>query len=108
MNFGKLPIEPRPANVPVIALERWRQAGSALFKTYNFRRPTDRDQFVMQLLAYESSIGHHAEIHITVDQISLKVQTHDLGKITELDKEYAKYADVLFKGLVYNSSDEVP
>jgi len=102
MSYGALPITPREPEVPVVALERWREAGGALYKTYKFRRPNDKNSFVMQLLAYESQVEHNADIHISGDQVSLKVQTHDLGKVTELDKEYAKYADVLFKNLVYS------
>lgn len=104
MTFGALPVSPREAEVPIMAVERWREAGGALHKTYLFRRLTDRTAFVMQLLAYEESVGHNAELHISHDRISLKLQTHDVGKPTELDREYARYADVLFRELVYSPS----
>lgn len=102
MEFGSLPIEPREPEVPVIAVDRWKDVDGALYKTYRFRRMTDRNDFVMQLLAYETSVEHNAEIRIDHDSVDLKLQTKDLGKPTELDKEYARYADVLFKGLVYS------
>lgn len=104
MSFGRLPVSPQEAEVPVFAVDRWREAGGALHKTYTFRRVPDRSSFVMQLLAYEESVEHNAEIHISHDSVSLKLQTHDIGKPTELDKEYARYADVLFKELVYSPS----
>lgn len=104
MSFGRLPVEPHEAEAPIMAVERWREAGGALHKTYVFRRMNDRNSFVMQLLSYESSVGHNAEIHISADRIGLRLQTHDLGKPTELDREYARYADVLFRELVYSPS----
>lgn len=102
MSFGALPIVPRESEAPIMPVDRWRDVNGALYKTYKFRRKHDRDDFVVQLLAYESSTEHCAEININADEVSLKLQTKDLGKPTELDKEYARYADVLFKGLVYN------
>ena len=104
MTFGALPIEPQEAEAPVIAVERWKEADGALYKTYKFRRTPDRNTFVMQLLAYEASVEHNADITIRHQDVSLKLQTKDIGKVTELDKEYARYADVLFRSLVYSSS----
>lgn len=98
------PIKAKHPEAPVLPMERWREVNGALYKTYRFRRQGDRNTFVMQLLAYESTTEHNAEIHINHDTVDLKIQTQDLGKVTELDKEYAKYADVLFRGLVYNPS----
>ena len=102
MDFGGLPIRPREPEAPVLAMERWREVDGALYKTYKFRRLTDRNDFVMQLLAYETSTEHNAELRVDHDQVDVRVQTKDIGKVTELDREYARYADVLFRSLVYN------
>ena len=51
MDFGRLPVRPKQADAPVIAIDRWQEAEGALYKTYRFRRSTDRADFVMQLLA---------------------------------------------------------
>jgi pterin-4a-carbinolamine dehydratase len=103
MTLGALPITPRDSEVPVIAIDRWKESGGALYKTYRFRRMSDRSRFVMGLLAYEAGCEHCADITIKHDTVSLKLQTQDIGKPTELDKEYARYADVLFRDLVYSS-----
>lgn len=107
MRFGALPINAREPEAPVLPMDRWREANGALYKTYKFRRMDDRNAFVMQLLSYETSTEHSADIQIDHDVISLKLQTKDLGKVSELDKEYARYADVLFRELVYSPRVEV-
>jgi len=104
MTFGALPVVPHEVETPVFAVDRWREADGALYKTYRFRRMQDRNAFVSLLLTYEANCEHSADIHISEDAVSLKLQTKDLGKATELDKEYAKYADVLFRDLVYSST----
>lgn len=98
------PIKARQPEAPVLPMERWRDVDGALCKTYRFRRQSDRNTFVMQLLAYESTTEHNAQLHIDHDTVDIRVQTKDIGKVTELDKEYAKYADVLFRSLVYSPS----
>ena len=103
MTFGSLPIRPQTPEAPVIPVDRWRESAGALYKTYRFRRGTDRTDFVVQLLAYEASVGHNAQIRIDEELVDLKLTTRDVGRVTELDKEYAHYADVLFRDLVYSS-----
>lgn len=101
MDFGALPVKPKEPEAPIFAVERWKEANGALYKTYRFRRMPDRDAFVVGLLAYEANVQHHAELRVEESQVDLRLQTKDIGKPTEIDKEYARYADVLFKDLVY-------
>lgn len=100
MTYGALPIQPREPVCPVVPMDRWREANDALFKTYRFREPSHRDQFVISLICYEQETQHNASIRIEPGEVSLKLQTHDTQHVTELDKEYARYADVLYKDLV--------
>lgn len=112
MRFGALPVEPTEPEVPVIAVSRWKNQGNVLVKPFQFRRDGDRDRFLLQLLGYERKVGHHATIIIEEDRIIVRVSTHDVDRITELDKEYAKFADVLFRDVVYSpdqwKSDRTP
>lgn len=104
MTFGKLPVDPKEVETPVLAVERWRIVEGALVKEYRFRRMEDRDGFVMTMLSYEHEVQHHAVIVIDGDRVNLRLVTRDVDRVTELDKEYAKYADVTFRELVYSSS----
>jgi len=106
MTFGTLPIQPKEAEAPIFASDRWKSVDGALYKTYKFRRHVDRNNFIISLLSYESSVEHNADINIEHDQVSLKLQTKDLNRVTEIDKEYARYADLLFKDLVYSPTHE--
>lgn len=102
MEFGALPVVPLRPSAPVIAVDRWKEAGGAIYKTYRFRRPEDRNDFIIQLLAYEARVEHHGQIRIEEGSVELKLSTKDVSRVTALDKEYARYADVLFKELVYS------
>jgi len=106
MDMGRLPVQPKEAEAPVLATERWRDVSGALYKTFKFRRMDDRDTFITSLLAYEQNVEHNADITISGEEVSLRLQTKDIKKVTGLDKEYARYADVLFKDLVYSSAHD--
>lgn len=101
MSDSQLPVRPKPAEVPIIVVNRWMKSGDALVKTYEFQQPDDRQSFVMQLFEYEKEIQHNAEFVITMESITVKVSTHNVG-VTELDMEYARFADALFKDVVYS------
>lgn len=100
MSFGRAPIEPKEREAPIVALERWREHDGALHKTYRFRGPDMRDDFVTALLAYERNTQHQARIVLDEGTVVLRVQTRDAERVTELDKEYAAYADVLYRDVV--------
>jgi len=81
-------------------MDRWQEADGALYKTYRFREPEWRDEFVIALLTYEREVQHNAQIRIDEGEISVRIQTKTAERVTELDKEYARYADCVFKDLV--------
>lgn len=105
MSFGRLPIEPLSSGAAIIPVEKWEKVASPtrLHKTYRFMSMDLRNRFVMSLFDYEAKVGHHAKMTIDEDSVTLDVHTRDVDQITELDKEYATYADILFKDVVYNA-----
>ena len=108
MTFGKLPIRPIEGEVAIVAVNRWETVKSPtrLRKAFEFRNQEGRNRFVKKLLAYEDETRHNATITIEEGKVTLDVRTKDIDQVTELDKEYAKYADVLYKDTVYNHVDE--
>lgn len=104
MSFGKLPIVPLESGAAIIPVNKWEtiESPKRLHKTYKFFSKEMRNNFVASLFEYESKTQHHAMITINEDEVTLDIRTKDLDQITELDKEYALFADVLFKDMVYN------
>lgn len=106
MDFGRLPVMPRGRDVPVIATDKWKKSENSLIKTYKFISNELRNDFVRQLLIHEETVGHHATMTLQYESITLTLQTHDVEQVTELDKEYAKAADELYKDVVYSLSHD--
>ena len=108
MSFGKLPIQPLESGVAIIPMDKWEIVDSPkrLRKAYKFASNELRNQFVLALFEYENEVGHHAIITVGEYKVTLDIYTKDIDQVTELDKEYAKHADVLFKDIVYSVSLE--
>jgi pterin-4a-carbinolamine dehydratase len=106
MDFGAMPVRPHQRQAPVIPSDRWRVIDEVLHKEYSFRRQDDRDAFVGALLAYERKVQHHARIVVEEGKVSLQLHTQDVDRVTGIDKEYARFADVVWKDLVYTSRED--
>lgn len=108
MSFGKLPIAPLASGAAIIPVDRWEivESPKRLHKAYKFMSNDLRNAFVEGLFDYEQKIGHNAKITVEENKVTLDVYTKDIDQVTELDKEYAHYADVLFKDVVYNAAIE--
>ncbi len=101
MNMGKLPVNPKEPEVPILPSNRWIKTGNALVKVYDFRRLEDKPKFVVKLLNYETQVQHNAMITITETNVTIQVTTTNIG-VTELDFEYARFSDSLYKDVVYS------
>ena len=101
-----LPIKVSNLDKPIIAIEKWKMTDGKLNKKFMFESYEDRNRFLKSVLEYETQVGHHARFKIEELEVTISLITKDVDKVTELDKEYAKYSDVVRRDLVYNSKDE--
>lgn len=90
--------------IPVLATNKWEfiDGNTAIKKTYSFRLHSQKADFVKELLDWENDLGHHAVFTIKELSVTLTVRTQGVGMVTEIDKEYADFADVLYKQVVYD------
>ena len=70
-----------------------------LQRAFRFSSIQLRNHFVSELMQYEKDFSHHAMICIEGDTVTIEVYTHDINRVTELDKEYADNCDLIFDDL---------
>ena len=71
-----------------------------LEKKFYFKSIEKRNNFIEKLFEYENKKNHHAIILISEDVVKIILSTKKLHMVTELDKEYASYADSVFSDLM--------
>lgn len=97
------PIEPTEGQgKPIVPMDRWQLVDKKrLLKVFRFKTLAQRNQFVFNLLQFEELTQHSATMTIDDDSVAFTVWTKEAGCVTDLDKDYAKAADVIYKDVCY-------
>jgi len=66
-------------------LKGWRRAGDFITKDFRFGTFLGGIRFVDAVARVAESQEHHPDIHVVWTTVTLKIQTHDQGGITDLD-----------------------
>jgi pterin-4a-carbinolamine dehydratase len=107
MQFGVKPVIVRGQELPVFPTNRWRNCGSYITKRYEFRRLSDKQRFVEIVMKYERKVQHFSQMNIDRESVTLKLSTQTVDKPTEIDKEFAKFVDGVFKDITYSYTTDV-
>ncbi|MEO0869137.1 MAG: 4a-hydroxytetrahydrobiopterin dehydratase [Cyanobacteria bacterium J06642_11] len=70
-------------------LPDWTTDGTSLYHTRTFANFIEAVEFVNRLVEPSEDLGHHPDITINYNRISLELTTHDAGGLTELDFQLA-------------------
>lgn len=95
-------------NVAIKPAHRWeiKEDPKRLHRQYEFREQHQRRDFIIGLLDYEAETSHQATLTLVDDSVYVDVWTKGIDQPSELDKEYAKFADSLYRDIVYSTAHE--
>lgn len=69
-------------------------------KRFNFDSRDRMKSFVMEVMDFEDEFRHHGEVRIDFKEVDISVYTHDINRITELDKEYIQNVDNIYRDVL--------
>lgn len=69
-------------------------------KRFKFDTRDRMKSFVSEVMKFEDEFRHHGEIRIEYTEVDISVYTHDVNRITELDKEYIKHVDNIHRDVL--------
>lgn len=73
----------------------WVELNGEIQRTFEFDNFLASMRFVNQIAGYAEKVGHHPDILIRYNKVTLSVSTHDAGGITHKDFDLADEADGL-------------
>lgn len=73
----------------------WRLDGDALSKVVRRHDFADALRFVNEVGELAASAGHHPDVDIRWDTVTLRLSTHSLGGITDADVDLARRIDAI-------------
>ena len=76
--------------VALKTLSGWKQDGDYITKAFKFGKFMEGINFVEEVARIAEEQEHHPDIHIVWTTVTLKIQTHDEGGITEWDVGLAR------------------
>lgn len=85
-------------------IPQWQQTGETLSRTYLFENFVEAVAFVNQLVEPAEELGHHPDVAIAYNRVTLTLTTHDAGGLTQLDVALAILCDQRYAAI----SSEAP
>jgi 4a-hydroxytetrahydrobiopterin dehydratase len=76
-------------------LKGWKEAGNSIQKQYTFANFKEAMFFVSGVAAVAEKVGHHPDITVSYNRVTLSLSTHDAGGVTTKDFDLAKRVDAL-------------
>ena len=73
----------------------WRRTGAVITRTYQFKDFVAAMKFVNRVAKLAEAAGHHPDIDIRWNKVTLALTTHSEGGLTEKDFQLARKVDGL-------------
>ena len=77
------------------ALDGWSREGDAITKDFKRDKFTGSVEFVNEVLPVAEDMGHHPDLAISWDTVTVTISTHSEGGLTAADFELAGKIDAL-------------
>lgn len=71
------------------SLHGWSKTGIAIERKYEFKDFVDAMKFVNKIADAAEAAGHHPDIHIVYNKVTLQLTSHDSGGVTRRDVKMA-------------------
>jgi 4a-hydroxytetrahydrobiopterin dehydratase len=88
-------LTPAQIETALRGVPHWSQQGRSVARTFHFKDFTAAIAFVNKVATLADEAGHHPDIDIRWNKVTLTLSTHDAGGLTERDFSLAASIDAL-------------
>ena len=85
MSLTQTEIDQKITDIP-----EWKQEGQTLTRTLEFKDFVEAIAFVDKLVEPAETAGHHPDIAISYNKVTISLTTHDAGGLTQMDFDLAQ------------------
>jgi 4a-hydroxytetrahydrobiopterin dehydratase len=71
------------------SLTGWEKSDDTIEKLYKFKNFTEAIAFVNKLVEPANTAGHHPDLSISYNKVTINLTTHDAGGLTQKDFDLA-------------------
>lgn len=80
---------------------KWQTSDEMLSRTYQIDNRKHFSYFVNNILDHANKLGHDPILKLNYPDIAIKLQTHNVGEVTEIDIEYSKFIDEVYEDIMF-------
>ncbi len=80
----------------LVSLSDWKFENNFLIKTYVFKDFNEAFGFMGRVALIAEKIAHHPDWSGTKNKVTIKLNTHEVGGITDLDFSFVELVEELF------------
>lgn len=88
-------LTPTEIKAALVCVPDWKRAGATITRTFGFKHFPAAIRFVNAIARLAEQAGHHPDIDVRWNQVTLVLSTHDAGGLTKKDFELARQFDRL-------------
>lgn len=88
-------LTPKQTDTALARIPKWARQPAAIRRTWRFKDFTAALAFVNRVAALAEEVGHHPDIDIRWNRVTLTLTTHDAGGLTRKDFDLAARLDAL-------------
>lgn len=77
-------------------LDKWCYVNGALERNFEFRDFQEAFAFLTRTALYSEKVNHHAEYTGVYNKLSIRLNTHDVGGVSQKDIDFAKEINSYF------------
>ncbi|NJL51939.1 MAG: 4a-hydroxytetrahydrobiopterin dehydratase [Hydrococcus sp. SU_1_0] len=82
-----MPLNQTEIDQKIKAVPEWRQLKQTITRTFEFKNFVEAIAFVDQLVEPAEAAGHHPDLTISYNKVTVSLSSHDAGGLT--DKDFA-------------------
>ncbi|MEM8673375.1 MAG: 4a-hydroxytetrahydrobiopterin dehydratase [Cyanobacteria bacterium P01_G01_bin.67] len=90
-----MPLTQTEIDQKIQAIPQWQQEQQTITRTFKFKNFVEAITFVNQLVEPAEAAGHHPDLAISYNKVTVSLTTHDAGGLTQMDFDLAQTISVL-------------
>ncbi len=85
LNANAMPLTQTEIDQKIQTIPQWQQEDQTITRTFKFKNFVEAIAFVDQLVEPAEAAGHHPDLAISYNQVTVSLTSHDAGGLTEKD-----------------------
>ena len=85
-----MPLTQTEIDQKIEAIPQWKQEDQTITRTFKFKNFVEAVAFVDKLVEPAEAAGHHPDIAISYNKVTISLTSHDAGGLTPKDFEMAQ------------------